>query len=691
MKFDKKKLDDMHATALKQWEAIQDKERNARELAIEDMRFTHVAGAQSEDAFDERADVYRGEVNRVAGLVDQVTGGQRENRSGIKFLPEGNNIDNDAAEVKTGMARRIENKSDANTIYDQSFDETVTGGFGGWRYITKFKDDGFDQVIRMKAINSAASSLFFDVNATEYTKRDAKHAFLVTGIHPDLFKSEYPDATISDFPAEKYSKSMYKDWFSTDQMLIAEYWWKEPVTKTIAQLTDGRVIDLEKEKDVIDELAAKGITIATKPNGEDKTRTYKSHKVFMMKMNGAEWLTEPKEFPSKYIPLVPEFGRIAHIENETHVRGLIRFAKDPQRIYNAETSNQVQIGAELMDDPVWMTSVQAKGYEDQLENYKTERPPVMLYNSDPDAPGAPTRTGAPSVQQMAMGRIKQAEMDIYATTNMYPPSLGLNVGLESGVALKHQDAKGDRGSYVFVDNHMKSIKYGAEILEDMMGRVYDTERVVNILNIDGSVESVTINKKEINGFGESIIDEETGKEVIINNIRSSYGTVVDVSKAYSTRKEESLDQLISLINADETFKAISTDLVAKNADVLESEELYKRARKIMVKQGIAEPTDEEIKEFGLDQQQQPDPQTQAMTDNIEMDTTEKQSRIELNDRKVDEIIIKNQKAAIDSYKSLMESLKIKSESGIPITPDDLEAMNDSLAMVEIERGKIKPG
>ena len=682
MTFTEDELKKLHTTALKQFEAVQDRERDSRKLAIFDMRFTNVVGAQSENSFDSREDTYNGEINRVAGLVDQVTGGNRENRSGIKYIPTGDSADNDTAKIQTGLARNIENESDAFTVYDQAFDETVTGGFGGWRILTEFEDEGFDQNIRIKGIRSAASSLFFDVNATEYTKKDSKHAFLVTGVHPDLFESEYPDATITDFPTEKYADEWSNGWFTQEDVKTAEYWWKCQCNKNVALLSDGRVIDKDEEKDVLDEIEDLGITI-------ERERVVKTHKVFMAKMNGAEWLSEPKEFPSKYIPLIPEYGRVAHIEGETHIRGLVRFARDAQMIYNYETSNQVQIGAEMLDDPIWMTAAQAKGYEKQLENYKTERPPVMLYNSDADSPGAPKRTGAPSVQRGAMMRVKQAEMDIYATTNMYPPSLGLNVGLESGVALRHQDEKGDRGSYVFVDNHLKSIKYTGEIIDDMIGRVYDTERLISILNVDGTVEAVTINQFKRDELGVPITDNQTGKEVVVNDLSAKFGTVVDVSKAYSTQKEESLDQLIAMITADDTFRAISTDLVAKNANVIESDELHKRARKLMIKQGIIEPTQEEIQELGLDQPQQPDPAQDALIDNLNMDTEKKKTEITLNDAKEAQTVADTQAKTVKSYQDLIDAYQAQIDAGIPLGRDELKLMNDAQAMIEIAHSQVR--
>jgi len=690
-KFTDKEKSEIHARALKEFEAIQDKERDERTQGVEDLRFVHVAGAQSTESqnFDKRKDVYRGEVNRLAGLVDQVTGGQRENRMGIKYLATGSNPDPKAADIQSGIFRNIDNLSDADNKRDNAFNENVTCGWGGWGLITEFVPGTFEKMPKYREIKSAVTSLYFHVDAKEYTKKDAPSAFLTSSIHPDTFKVKYPNATTTEFNVDQYAK----DWITKDDILLAEYWWKEKKNTTIAQMTDGSVIDLGQEKAVLDELAAKGITIAKRANGEDMTRIDEdSHTVYMAIMNGVEFLTDPQEFPSKYIPLFPEFGRTVTIENQTYTRGLARFAKDAQMNYNYETSNQIQIGAESMDDPIFVTAAMAKGHVTELQNLKVDRPPVVILEHDQNVPNGPKRLGAPAVQTMAMARIKQSEMDIYATTNMYPPSLGLNVGLESGVALKHQDEKGDRGSYVFVDNHMKTMKHSAEVMDDILSNIITTQRAMDVLNIDGTVENVMVNEAQFDDMGMAILDEQTGKEVIVNDLRPNFRTTVDISKAYSTRKEESFTELTELAVSDPSFMAISTDLRAKNANTLDSDELHKRARKMMIQQGIIEPSEDEVKELGLDQPQQPDPNTQALTDNIAMDTVLKQTQVELNDIKVDSEIAKNIKSANDSYNALLDAQQKSVESGIPLTPNDFQARNDALAVIEIVQSAVKiPG
>lgn len=683
MAFDKEFMEKLHAKALKQFEAIQDAERESRKLAVEDMRFVNVEGAQWEDDFDKRADKPRPTINRVAGLVDQVTGAHRQDRSSIKYVAMSDDASNEVADIKSGMARNIENESDATTVYDMAFDETVTGGYGGWRVLTEFEDEGFDQVIRLSRIRSAATCLFFDVNASAYDKRDAKHAFLIEDIHPHAFEEDYPEASKTNFPVEDFSESWQREWFRPENVRTAEYWWKEPCVKNIALLSDGRIIDKDEEAAVLDELQLLGITI-------ERERKVETHKVYMAKMNGHEFLSEAKEFPSKFIGLVPEYGKVTNIEGQCHIRGLTRFSKDPQRIYNYATSAAIEAAASVPKDPYFVTPAQVKGYESQYENFNVQNNPFMFFNPDGENPGIPQRGGAPQVQQAILLQIAQAEQDIYATSNIYPPSLGMNPTLQSGVALKHQDEKGDRGAFIFTDNHLKSIRYTGEIISDMIPRVYDKQRMVRILNLDGTVEMKEINKIEADIVGVPVIDRQTGKEVIVNDLTAGkYGTTVDTAPAYRTQKMESFTQLVELSAASPIFAQLATDLIAKNLNALEAGELHKRIRKQMVMSGTIDPTEEEIEELGLDQPKQPDPAQQAITDNLNMDTEKKKGEIMLNDAKESEAVAKTQQTTIDAYKTLIEAYEKQIAAGIQLTQTDLNLKMQAQAMIELANEKVK--
>ena len=112
------------------------------------------------------------------------------------------------------------------------------------------------------------------------------------------------------------------------------------------------------------------------------------------------------------------------------------------------------------------------------------------------------------------------------------------------------------------------------------------------------------------------------------------------------------------------------DLVAKDLPILESKELTKRVRKQMIAQGIIEPTEQEIEDLGLDQEQAPDPQQQAITENIQIQTEKLISDIENQDADTIAKQLKAQQTTIDTYKTLIEAYEKQQLAGIPLTQSD---------------------
>jgi len=664
----------IHQEAMTRFEQIEDK--NQRRQAIEDMRFTHVEGGQwDNNAIEKRKNRPRFTVNRVAGAVAQIVGDQRQNRTSIKVRPVSSGADEKTAKVFNGLIRNIESISKATNAYDAAFDESVTGGYGGWRVLTEFNDDDiFEQDIKIQPINSAASSLYFG-DSKEYDKRDAHFAFLITNMPLAEFRQKWPKKSTDNFQQTDLDNSNCNDWFTGDFVRIAEYWKKVAVKKQIALLSDGRVIDSDEEKDVLDELAAQGVTVV-------KTREVKSHKVVMYVINGNEILEDKKDWAGKYIPLVPVFGKIHHIEGRTYIKGMVRDAKDPQRIYNYETSQAIETSALTPKDPYWMTKKMAAGNEAQLSSFPTKNNPFMFYNADPEHPGPPTRSGAPSVQSAALAMIAQASQDIHATTGLEPASMGNVPELKSGKAIQAQQAMGDRGAFIYSDNLQKSIQYTGEILVDLIPRIYDTARTVRVLNVDGSSELVEINQED-NRINQSIIDNQTGKKVIVNDLTvGKYDVVTDSGPSFLTKRMETADQLIQLVQAMPQMQQLIPDLIARNLDINDNEEIVARLRKQMITQGIIEPTEEEIEELGLNQPPQPDLLQEALLENTQMATQKLMADIEKVEADTINAQVKTQQETAKTVDILVKTMLEKVKVGIPLTNDEVQlviAQRDILA------------
>lgn len=652
------KNEELHATAVKRFERTENKDREQRRLAVEDIKFAQTEDGQWDDnAKEKRKNRPRFTINRVAGAIDQLIGDQRQNRTDIKIRPVSGGASEDVAKTFTGLIRNIESASKASNAYDCAFDEVVNGGFGGWRVTTEFNDDdAFEQDIKIKPINTATTSLWFDDAASEYDKRDAMWAFVTVDMPKEEHEKRFPDSANSEWSQEKTNGSDCNSWFGSDTVKVAEYWVKTPVTKELALLSDGRVIDAEEEKDVLDELSQQGITVK-------RTRKVKSHKVEMYLMDGAGILEGPKAWAGKYIPLIPMYGRQSHIEGQTYTRGIVRFAKDAARIYNYETSSIIETSALTPKDPIWYTPKQVEGHKAKYQNFTTQNSPFMPYNPDPKVPGPPSRGGAPAVQQGSMMILQQASMDLYHVTNMQPPSIGANPELKSGRAIVAQEKQGDRGSFIFTDNLVKSQEYCAEILIDLIPRIYDTERQVRIMAQDGESENVFINQQ--------VLDEQTGEEVLVNDLSTGkYDVVAESGPAFATQRQESAQQIIDLIATSPMFENLAMDLVAQDLPILESKELTKRVRKMQIQQGFVTPTEDEIEEMGLNEPQQPDPQQAAITDNIAMQTEELKSNIENTDAKTAETLVKAQGEAVDAYKVLLETYEKQIALGIPLSDAD---------------------
>jgi hypothetical protein len=684
------KLEAVHKEALERFELVYNAEKDQRTLAIEDMRFAHAEDGQwDEDAITKRKDRPRYTLNRVAGAIDQVCGDQRQNRTQIKVRPVRDGS-KDVAKIEMGLIRNIEGQSDAESIYDAAFDEVATCGYGGWRVLTQFTDDDtFEQDIVIAPIKSAASSLYMDPSAQKPSKSDAMWGFYITDMVISRFHQSYPNATVSDFSDKQFYSGSCSGWFREDKVRVAEYWVVDMVPATIALMSDGRVINKTEEQDVIDELAAKGITIL-------KERQTSIRKVSSYIMNGAEILKGPMKWAGKYIPLIPVYGRTFNIEGKEYIRGLVRFAKDPNRIYNYATSTAIEVTALTPKDPIWITAAQAKGHEAKLKTFNTSNSPFMVYNTDPSAPGAPQRGGAPQLQQGLIQQQMQAADDIHATTGLYAPAMGNAPQLLSEKSVIAQADKGDRGVFVFSDNLHKAIKYTGDILVDLMPRIYDTERVIRVLNFDGTTEDVEINAAALNEFNQPVIDEQTGEQVIVNDLsRGKYETYVEAGPAFKSMRKESAGQLIELISSSPRFEAMAYDLVAKSMDILDGEEFAERARKQAIKEGIAVPTEEEIEEMGLDQPQEPSAEQAALLENVQMQTAEMAANIEnknadTDKKDADNLLtkMKAQKEAILAYKELMESYKLQQEMGVDLGITEAQLVKAQQGIIDLSQGEL---
>ncbi|MCK5602028.1 hypothetical protein KAR91_09170 [Candidatus Pacearchaeota archaeon] len=705
-------LDSIYTEGLSRFSNAESADDDQRDEAIKDIKFAQVEGAQwDEFATKQRKDRPRYTFNRVASAIDDVIGNQRQNEISINVVPDGGGSDKDLARTYKGLIKNIEAKSRARNAYNNAFFEILNGGYGGWRVMTERNDDdSFDQDIKIKPIFSAASSLFFDPSAKEDDKSDALWAFLTTDLAKNEFQARYPNATVTDFGQKKYSNDLCKSWFRDEVVRIAEYWRKVPVDKEIVLTSKGNVYDKAKLEDVEDELALlEGETVV-------KTRKVKTWRIESYIMNGAEILSGPFDWAGKFIPLVPVYGKRAVIEGREYVRGIVRFAKDPQRVLNYAESQKIEVSALSPKDPYWSTKKKATGQTGQWAKMNTSNDPVLFFTHDEDEPGPPTRGGAPQLQQALIEQAQAAAENVVIAMGVSPQSqraVGVSgVDRRSEEAVFAQQKMTDLSTFEYYDNLIGGIEHTGRILVDLIPRIIDGNRQETILSPDGTEEIVEVNQ--------TVRDSETGELVILNNLRQGkYSVSVNTGPAFTTQRIEAANQLQKFAAENPDVAPLLSDMIAKNFTTLDSEEIFQRVRRQQIQAGIVEPTEEEREEMGLDQVEQiRTALTQEVFDQVLNDSNiqlilaqaadltasaqKRTSDITMNQAKIRELVAGIEKTITEADKNDIESNKTALEAvgqqldnftkmlqlGIPLTQVDHIERLDQGDVVNVTQDKI---
>lgn len=539
-------------------------------------------------------------INKLEGVLKQITGDQRQNRPSIKIQPVDNEADPDVAEIFTGLIRNIEQQSDAESAYDTSFEQCAGGGFGFFRINTEYaQEDIFDQDIVIERIIDP-NSVTFDPYAKKQDKSDARFVFVEETLLKEEFEERFPGKEPADWDSA-YLDDKAK-WYTGDTVRIAEYWHKEEYEKTLYQLESGEVVDAEDVKSVIneDEQGNRFLIDAQteQPIRISKERTATCDRVKMSLMAGHAVLEE-SDWAGKYIPIIGVWGSERWVGGKMVYKSAIRDSKDAQKIYNWMRSTSIETVAQAPRQPFMATAEQVDGYENEWAGMHTAPKPYLLYNETNSPPPQRLSGSVPDIGAQNESMI--AADDIQATTGLFNASLGQKSNETSGRAILMRQREGDVATFVFVDNLTRALRYTGRILIDLIPKIYDTERVVRVLGIDGSEEFEEVNKAVLRPGG--------GFEVINDLARGKYDVVVNVGPSYSTQRVEAADAMMTFAQGNPQLGQMYMDLIAKNLDWPGAEEIGERAEKFIQMQypGMIEKKQDDLspeEQQAMQQQQQ---------------------------------------------------------------------------------------
>lgn len=591
--------DDRLATMRHRFTVAQTAYSDSREDELDDLRF--MAGSP-DNAWQWPADVLatRGAVqgqtinarpcltiNKLPQHVRLVTNEQRQNRPTARVIPADENADPEVAEIFDGIVRHIEYMSDADVAYDTACDNQVVYGEGYIRILTEYtKEDSFDQDIRIGRVRSSFS-VYMDPMIQDPCGQDANYCFITQDVPKAEYERMYPDATpVTGMMSQGVGDQNLSQWLTQETVRIAEYFYVDTRKATLNLYPDNITAFDGTPED-------KRLKVAYgKPL---RSRESDRRQVKWLKTNGYEVLEE-RDWAGKYIPVIRVVGNEFEVDGQLYISGLVRNAKDAQRMYNYWVSQEAEMLALAPKAPFIGYGGQFEGYETNWKTANTNNWPYLEVNPDvTDGAGNPLPLPERAQPPMAQTGLIQAKMgageDIKSTTGQYDSSIGATSNERTGRAILARERQGDTSTYHYVDNLSRAVKYVARQLVDLIPKIYDTQRVARIINVEGEVGMARINPSQPEAVRKIVNEEGIEITKIYNPNVGTYDVQVSSGPSYMTRKQEAMDTMGQILQTNPALWSVAGDLFVKNMDWPGAETMAKRFEK-MLDPKVLENTDQ---------------------------------------------------------------------------------------------------
>ncbi len=591
-------------------------------------------------------------VDKLNQYVRQIVNDGRQNRPSIKVRPVDSGADVATAEVFQGVIKHIEDRSGADAAYDTALDSAATGGFGYFTVSTEYcHDDTFDQEIVIKRVRNPLS-IIIDPASREADGSDMKYAFEIEELDKDDFEEMYPGKTPDDFS----TSDDYGDWYG-DKVRIARYWYVEEQPRKLHMLQDGKVI----ADDMLQALKDEGIDVTSEIV---ETRDIPKRVVKHALVSGKDYLEKPQEWKGKWIPILVVWGNEIDVEGKVCHSGIIRPAKDSQRLYNYSRSAFAERVALTPKAPWVAAEGQIDDYADEWATANTDNHSVLRYrptalNGSPVPP--PQRQTLADIPAGFQADMQVSEHDIQGAIGMYNASLGAPSNERSGKAIMARQKEGDVGTFHYHDNLNRAIRHCGRILVDLIPYIYDSNRVVRILGYDGAVGEAEIDPNI------PTASQQRGVQMVYNLGVGRYDVTISTGPSYSTMRQEAVSAMIEMTQANPALMQIAGDIMVKNMDWPGAEELSERLKLMLPPQIMqaeqakdAQKLPPQMQQFmdQLNQQlQQKDALINRAADEIQKIRAELDSKEDESEAKDKEIRLKAIQVEIDAFRAESERME----------------------------------
>jgi hypothetical protein len=599
-------------------------------------------------------------VNKTRIHCLQIINDAKQNKPGIVVHPTTNEATYEAAQVFEDVVRHIEYMSRAQQAYDKASENQVFGGLGFCRVYTEYASpEGFDQDIRIGGVRDPLT-IYMDPDAQEADKSDSEYAFEFDDMSIEKFKRDFPGHEDALNASPLTSGAGYDTWLTRDHVRVANYWRKKHEKVVLVSVIDPNTGERRSaRKDAISADLIK--EIKRNPAWDYRERDSDIVTVECVKIAGHK-IIDRYDWLGKWIPLVPCFGEEVIIEGQLDLKGHVRYLKDAQRMYNYNTSAEVEFGALQTKIPFIGPAEAFEGYEEYYASANLQNLGFLPYKHRDDAGAeiaAPQRVQPPQMSAVFLKGMEVAQQELMMASGQYQSQMGENENAKSGKAIAERQRQGDNATYHFVDNHAIMVRQVGRIVVDLIPKILDTTRIMRIRGDDGMMKNIIIDPQAQEAVQRKEDQDRKEVQIIFNPNVGEFAVEVDIGPSYATRRQEAWNAIVQILTQSPNLIPIVGDLLFQNADFPGADEIAQRLRRMAPPQALSD---------------QMSPQDQQMQAHIGQLT---QLVAELNQKLADKSAdanIRAFEASVKAFEAMSKRLQVIGNAGPIVTRQDEEPL-----------------
>lgn len=488
-------------------------------------------------------------INEIDAFVRQISNQIRQQRPRGKAHGINTSSDAKTAQVITGIVRHIEELSDADNAYDIAVEFAIRMGWGYYRLTGEYgKDDTFDQDICVRPIYNPFS-VSFDPYSHAPDGSDQTRCLVSDFIRKEVFRQLYPDADEQNFTYRSVGDHV-GEWLDKDSIRVAEYFEIDRERRKLVHLTDDSAW---WDDEVPDSELLKKAGISVKGDRISWRKKIRWYKITALQV------LEERTLPGRFIPIVPVYGGMIQMDGKIRRFGIVRQAKDPQRMLNYWQTAITEMVA-LAAKAKWVGAAAAfDGFEREWEQANVVAYPMLKFNHMDEAGNPipePTRQAPEPPPQGAMAAAQIAHENLQRVLGMFDPATRPSNANVSGRALNAEQQQSDMSNFHMYDNLTRSMKHGYRIMLDWIPAYYGKKRILRIIGEDRKPQLVTLN------------DWDQVAQKIKNDMTiGTYDIVMETGPGYNSKRQEAVESMAPLLaGPNNPLMQVAGDLFFRNMD-----------------------------------------------------------------------------------------------------------------------------